>query len=495
MHSQDVNIYEGKYKKKTEELINEARKYIDKLFGNYDILDKKEWESISKLDLFLDINGEQDVLLINGRDIFFHVMDVNFSKKVPLNTQEVLENITQLFKHNKNIYDEYEKKVYKIEKDIKTYLGTGGNRFPLNYTQWNNSYINITHNVAMRAFMDDFYNYFGRLERKILYNPKKLTRIDISFLDGTLEAINSIIKTTIEHKTEKLFGLLNNIFEGDLRSILERKKNEVVLKTIEKEKTGDVYENNFIFEVESLYVEEKKDIQNALSKFSHFMKVNFGFDIDNGSVHFLKSKIEGVEVERKEQQIMKLFKTIVHELLCRKEVIEFFTLVNSLKKNSKTVISFFRKVWGCMATKNDTCIFIETRRLIPLVSKYAEIRGKNNCDIKQYDKEENIIQLMNDIKNAFYRYRIAIKILFLLIEDLKLCKQLNSDYERLVREKKKAQKRNSGSTAKDKEKMEKIYKKVLQEWTTKLDAKKNAIDSNANAIIFYLCLIKEFKLS
>ncbi|KMZ85821.1 hypothetical protein PVBG_01331 [Plasmodium vivax Brazil I] len=490
-------------KKKMEELINSARKYIDELLGSYDFLDKNEWESISKLNLFLDINGDQDVLLINGRDIFFHVMEVSFTKIIPLNTQDVLENVTELFKHNKNIYEEYEKKVFKIEKDIKTFLGTGGNRFPLNYTHWNNSYINITQNVAVRAFMDDFYSYFGRLERKLLYNPKRLTRIDISFLDGTLEAINNIIKSTIEHKTEMLFSLLNGIFEGDLRSILgffthlfdtERKKNEVVLKAIETEKAGMMYDSNFLFDVESLYVEEKKDIQNALSKFSHFMKVNFGFDVGSTSVHLLKSKIEDAEVEQKEQQIMKLFKIIVHELLCRKQVIEFFALVNSLKKNSKTVISYFRKVWGCLTTKNDTCIFIETRRLIPLMSRYTEIREKNNCDFKHNDSEENVVDLMKDIKSTLYRYRIAIKILFLLIEDLKLAKQLNVDYERLVREKKKAQKENYDSRERDREKREKIYKKAVEEWTSKLKTKKSAIDSNKNAIIFYLCLIKEFKL-
>ncbi|ANQ08898.1 Uncharacterized protein PCOAH_00037010 [Plasmodium coatneyi] len=493
-------------KKKTEELITGARKYIDELFGSYDILNKKEWESISKLNLFLDINGEEDVLLINGRDIFFHVMGVNFPKKIPLNTQDVLENITELFRHNKNIFEQYEKKVHKIEKDIRTYLGTGGKRFPLNYTHWNNSYINITQNVAVRAFMDDLYNYFEHLERKLMYNPNRLTKIDISFLDGTLDAIDNIIKSTIEYKTEKLFGLLNNIFKGDLRSILgfftylfdtERRKNKIILKTIAKEKTGDEYDSNFLFDVESLYVREKEDIQNALSKFSHFMKVNFGFDVGSPSVHLLKSKIEDavVQEQQQQQQIMKHFKNIVHELLCRQQVIEFFTLVNSLKENSKGISPCFWKVWGCLTAKNDNCIYIKTKKLIQLVSKYAEIREKNNCNIKQNDSEENILELMKDIKSAFYRYRIAIKILFLLIEDLKLSKQLNEEYENLLREKKEAQEENYGITEKDKDKMDKMYEKAINEWTSKLEAKKMAIESNKNAIIFYLCLIKTFKLS
>lgn len=499
-----LKFMKEKIKKKTEELINTARKYIDELLGSYDILNPKEWESISKLNLFLDINGEEDVLLIDGRDIFFHVMNVKFSKKIPLNTDEVLENITELFKHNKNIYDQYEKKVYKIEKDIRTYSGTGGQRFPMNYTHWNNSYINITQNVAVRAFVDDFYNYFERLERMLMYNPKRFTRIDISFLDGTLEAINNIINSTIEYKTEKLFVLLNNIFNGDLRSILgfftylfdkERRRNQVLLKKIEREKTGDEYDSNFLFDVESLYLKEKEDIQSALSKFSHFMKVNFGFDINSPSVQLLKNKIEAEEVKEQEKQIMDHFKMIVHELLCRKQVMEFSNLVNSLKENSKRFISYFRRVLGCVTTQNDNCIFIRTRNLIPLVSKYAEIREKYNSNFKQNDTEENILDLMKDIKNAFYRYRIAIKILFLLIEDLKVSKQLHSEYEKMIREKKKEQEENYGIREKDKENMENSYTEALKEWTNKLDAQKKVIDQNTNAIIFYFCLIKEFKLS
>ncbi|KJP88885.1 hypothetical protein AK88_01379 [Plasmodium fragile] len=489
-------------KKETEELVNTAKKYIDELFGSYDILNKQEWEDISKLNLFLDLNGEQDVLLINGRHIFFHVMNVKFRRIIPLNTQDVWDNITELYKHNKNIFDRYEKKIAKIEKDIQTYLGHGGNRFPLNYTQWNNSYINITQNVAVRAFLDDFYNYFSRLERKILYQGKRWVEVDVSFLDGTLEALISIIKSTIEQKTVKLFSMLNKIFEGDLRSILgffshlfdkERKKNKLFLKSIEKEKTGDEYDNNFLFDVESLYVEEKKDIQKALSKFKHFMRVNLGIDISSTSVRLLKNKIEEEDVEEQEKQIMNIFSIIVHELLCRKEVIEFVDLVNLLKKNAKTCFSYLRNVLGCLTPPKDNCLFIETRKLIPVVSKCTEIREKNNCHVKQDDSEESIVEIMKDIKNAFFRYRIAIKILLLLIEDLKVAKELNGEYEMLVKEKEMAKKAFLDS-CEDSENMEEIYKNIMQEWNKKLEAKNVAMDANKNAIVFYLCLIKEFKL-
>ncbi|EUD66286.1 hypothetical protein C922_03202 [Plasmodium inui San Antonio 1] len=333
-------------KKQIEELINSSRQYIDELFGSYYILDKKGWEALSKLKLFLDMNGDQDMLLVNGRDIILYAMDVNFSKKVPLNTQELLEHFTESFKHNRNIFEQYQKEFYKIEKDIKTYLGNGGKRFPLKFTHWNNSYNNVTQNVAARVFMDDFYDYFSLLEMKLKYNPEKFTGIDISFLEETLESINNIIKSIIEYKTEKLFGLLNNIFQGYLRSILgffthlfdtKRKKNKVVLETIAKEKMDHVYESNFLFDVES-----------------HFMKVNFGLDINSRSLQLLKNEIENAKVEEQERQIMNIFKVIVHELMYRKQVMEFSTLVKSLKENSKTVMSYFREFWGCMSRKNYT---------------------------------------------------------------------------------------------------------------------------------------------
>ncbi|GAW82001.1 hypothetical protein PGO_114550 [Plasmodium gonderi] len=496
-----LTFMEEKIKDKIEELVSTAKRDIDELFGNYDFLDKKELESISNLNLFLDINGNQDVLLVNGIDVYFYIMEVKFSKKIPINTQNALENFTELLNHNESIFSEYIKKVYKIEKDIKAYLVTGGNRFPLDYTHWNNSYIKITQNVAVRAFLDDFFNYFYDLEKKIKGNSSKVTRIDMHFLNGTLQAINDIIKSTIEQKTYKLFEMLNKLFYGDLKSILgfftyifdkERKKNEVILNAIASEKTGDVYDNNFLFDIESLYTEEKKDIETSVSRFSDFMKTNFGFNIHGKNVQMLKSNISNSD---KKKEIMKLFKIIVHELLCRKQVVEFFNLLNLMKRNSKTVISYFRRMSGYLTKKNDSSIFVETKKLIPLMSKFFEIKERNCCDLKEKDSDTNIFELMKQIKNTLYRYRVSIKILHLLIEELKLAKELNAEYDAIVTEKKKKQKESYGNMEIDKEKRDEAYEKALKEWTKKLESKKLAIDSNKNAILFYLCLIKEFKLN
>ncbi|EUD66285.1 hypothetical protein C922_03201 [Plasmodium inui San Antonio 1] len=128
------------------------------------------------------------------------------------------------------------------------------------------------------------------------------------------------------------------------------------------------------------------------------------------------------------------------------------------------------------------------------MSKYTEIREKNNCDVKQNDSKENIVELITDLKKILYRYRIVIKILILLIKDLKVSQKLYGDYERMVREKNESQD-NYGIGDEDKEKMEKMYIQAVREWTVKLLPKKYAIDTNTNLIMFYLCLIRQFKVS
>ncbi|SBT77897.1 Plasmodium exported protein, unknown function [Plasmodium ovale] len=502
-----LKYMEQKIQKNAEILINEAKKYVNELFGNYDFIDEKELAAISNLNLFLDIHGDEDVLLINGRDVYFYIMDVKFSKIIPINIENALENFKELHKHNENIFSEYVKKVYKMEEDIKKYLGTGGNRFPLDYTHWNNYYINITQNVAVRAFMDDFCNYFYDMKEKLKGNSSRMTEVDIQYLDSTLEAVNNIITATIEQKTRILFEILNKLFHGDLKCILgfftyifdkENKKNATILEHIQSEKLRDIYDNNFLFDVESLYLEEKGDIKKSLNTFSKFMETNFGFNVENENIKKLKIKILTC---KEKNQIIKLFKVIVHELLCRKQILEYFEILGLLKKNSQTLKSYMTKYIGCLRPKQDSSVFINNKKLAPLISKFFEIRERNYCNFKRKDSDTSIVGLIKGIKNDLYRYRIVIKILYLLLEELKLSQTLNLEYENITGSYKKEKEKyeeNDEAYLKSEEENKKIEwakKKSHDEHMKTLEEKKKAIDANGNAILFYLCLIKEFKFN
>ncbi|SBS87562.1 hypothetical protein PMALA_019900 [Plasmodium malariae] len=543
---QTLKYMQKKIHKKVNILVNETKTFINELFENYDLLHDKNIEELSNVKVCLDVNGDNEFLLINGRDVYFYIKDVKFTRNIPLNIESSLEKMNEIYVHNEKIFSEYVKKVFKLEEDIKTYLGTGGNRFPLNYTHWNNRYINITQNVAVRAFMDEFYNYFNNIEMKLKHGFSTIIEIDISYLDSMLVAINDIIKATIEQKTTRLFGILHKLFQGDLKGILgfftflfekEDIKNANTLRNIEKKKSEDAYDNNFLFDVENLYVEEKNDIKNSFIKFCTFIKRNFGFNIQSKGIQSLKKKID---LSNDKTEIIKQFKIIVHELLCRKQINKYFEWLNLLKKSNNTMRCYMRKFFGCVTPKNDS-ILIENRKLIPLITNFFEIREKNYYTFKKEDSEEDILLIIKDLKKTLHKYRISVKLLHLLVDELQVAKILNSEYENermlyksLEEEKRKALENYKKETGKGIEtakgckeamgkrgglmegkrmvegyavSMENNEKDIINNGThieryemkekeklKILEAKKVAIDENKNAILFYMCLIKDFKL-
>ncbi|CRG98374.1 fam-f protein [Plasmodium relictum] len=406
-----------------ENLLGDINNHINYVFKDLELY---EHELCSFTDVNVDIytRADNERISINQRSANEYFKQANFSK-IHLRLENSFSFFNKLYEKNNKFLSKINNHLYHHGTYTANYIGKHTKRFPLKYAH--------ASNLNMLDFVDELKNILDEFNTAIFGKNKKggnvsALRISIRNMDLEINNMHRRLDDIIAIKTNKLFVRLNKILNGDIKcliafilSIFEQDKsiNKFTLDKLKDKHRIEVFQDQFLFRIYELLLQEKGEIKKSLNEFKTYIKAIFGFDVNSSGIRSLVQKLYD---SMDKYEFLQLFQVIVHLLGCKRQLNDYSNFMKLLKNESISSLSIkFENLF-----RRNKVLYIPENKSENLILKFLDMYENSIffCGLK--DSNSKLIEKSVYLNRCLRKFRTLNSLISFLIKELDKSKKCYS---------------------------------------------------------------------